>query len=102
VRALTLCAQFAAPLLRVLAPGGADQLDRLALLTADQLHAAAAASAVVLQQQLFKLQQLLQDISRAQDNLKEQLDKEPGKYQIKKMEVGSIDDFHRGLTDRIG
>ena len=34
--------------------------------------------------------------------LKEQLDKEPGKYQLKKMEVGSIDDFHGGLTDRIG
>ena len=34
--------------------------------------------------------------------MKEELSNEPGKYQICKMEVGSTQHFHAGLTDRIG
>ena len=48
------------------------------------------------------MQQQLLEINQAHDALKEQLKKEPGKYQIRKMEMGSIDDFHKGLTHRIG
>ena len=48
------------------------------------------------------MQQQLLEINQAHDALKEQLKKEPGKYQIRKMEVGDINHFHEGLTDRIG
>ena len=48
------------------------------------------------------MQQQLLEINQAHDALKEQLKKEPGKYQIRKMEVGDINHFHKGLTDRIG
>ena len=42
------------------------------------------------------------EINQAHDALKEQLKQEPGKYQLRKMEVGDINHFHEGLTDRIG
>ena len=99
---LALALQFAAPALRAHAPSGTDQLGSLALLTAEQLDAAGAASATALQELLRKVQQQLLEINQAHDALKEQLKKEPGKYQIRKMEVGDINHFHKGLTDRIG
>jgi hypothetical protein len=46
------------------------------------------------------VQQLLRQISQAQTAQLEQASNT--KYQIRKMEVGSIDHFHKGLTDRIG
>ena len=51
---------------------------------------------------LRKAHQQLRDINQAQHSMKEELNKEPGKYQIRKMEVGSTEQFHAGLTDRIG
>jgi len=92
--------QFAAPALRAHAPSGSDQLGGLTLLTEEQLDAASAASATLLKEQLRKVQLLLQQISQAREALLEQ--QSNTKYQIKKMEVGSIGDFHKGLTDRIG
>ncbi len=81
---------------------GSDQLDCLALLTGEQLDAAVAASTTSLQKHLRQLQQQLQEVNQAREKLKDQLNKEAGKYQLRKMEVGSIGDFHEGLTDRIG
>ena len=92
--------QFAAPALRAHAPSGTDQLGGLTLLTEEQLDAASAASTTLLKEQLRKVQQLLLQISQAQETLLEQASNT--KYQIRKMEVGSIDHFHKGLTDRIG
>jgi hypothetical protein len=92
--------QFAAPALRAHAPSGSDQLGGLALLTEEQLDAASAASTTLLKEQLRKVQQLLQQINQAQEALLQQA--RNTKYQIKKMEVGSIDHFHTGLTERIG
>ena len=76
----------------------------LAKLTAEQLDAAAAASIATLKGQLHKVQQQLQQINQAQDALNEQLQlsQEPGKYQIRKMDAGKIENFHLGLTSRIG
>ena len=70
------------------------------LLTADQLDAAADASVISLKEQLCKVQQLLLEINQAQETLKKQ--NSNSKYQIRKMDVGSTDDFHKGLADRIG
>ena len=92
--------QFIAPSLRAHAFSGTDQLRGLASLTTDQLDAAAASSAASLKEELRKVQQLLQEISQAHEALAEQLSNT--KYQIRKMDVGSTDDFHKGLSDRIG
>jgi hypothetical protein len=66
----------------------------------DQLDAAAASSVASLKEELRKVQQLLQEISQAHEALAEQLSNT--KYQIRKMDVGTTDDFHKGLSDRIG
>ncbi len=92
--------QFVAPALRAHVPSGCDQLRGLASLTTDQLDAAVASSTTSLKEQLRKAQQLLQEINQAHEALKEQLSNT--KYQIRKMDVGSTDDFHKGLADRIG
>ncbi len=92
--------QFVAPALRAHAPSGTGQLGSLASMTSQQINAATAASATSLREQLHKVQQLLQEINQAQEALLEQASNT--KYQIKKMEVGSITDFHEGLIDRIG
>ena len=63
-------------------------------------ESASAASTTLLKEQLRKVQLLLLQISQAQEALLEQASNT--KYQIRKMEVGSIDHFHKGLTDRIG
>ena len=91
---------FVAAALRAHAPSGTDQLRGLASLTTDQLDAAAASSAACLKEELRKAQQLLQEISQAREALAEQLSNT--KYQIRKMDVGTTDDFHKGLSDRIG
>ena len=53
-----------------------------------------------MKEELRKAQQLLQEIRQAHEALAEQLSNT--KYQIRKMDVGSTDDFHKGLSDRIG
>jgi hypothetical protein len=94
--------QVIAPALRAHVPSGCDQLSCLTSLTAQQLDAATNASMSSLRDNLHKAHQQLRDINQAQHSLKEELNKEPGKYQIRKMEVGSTEHFHAGLTDRIG
>ena len=69
-------------------------------MTSQQIDAATAASARSVKEQLHKVQLLLQQINQAREALLEQASN--SKYQIRKMEVGSIDHFHKGLTDRIG
>ena len=92
--------QFVASALRAHVRSGSDQLDGLALLTAGQLDAAAAASTASLQEHLRKVQQLLVEINQAQATQKEL--HANTKYQIRKMDVGSTEHFHKGLADRIG
>ena len=53
-----------------------------------------------MKEELRKAQQLLQEICQAHEALAEQLSNT--KYQIRKMDVGSTDDFHKGLSNRIG
>jgi hypothetical protein len=93
---------FVAAALRAHVPSGTDQLRGLASLTTDQLDAAAASSAASLKEQLRKAQQQLQEICQAHDALAEQLSNTKYHNQIRKMDVGSTDDFHKGLADRIG
>ena len=68
------------PALRVHAHGESNQLDALRSVTAEQMRAAVAASASSMERQLHRVQQLLQQITSAQEKLQAQLDEEPGKY----------------------
>ncbi len=90
------------PALRVHASGQSNQLDALRVMPAEQVRAAVTASTISIEKQLRHVQQLLEQINDAQEKLQVQLDQEPGKYQIRKMEIGSVEDFHKGLTNRIG
>ena len=70
------------------------------MLAAGQLNAAVTASIASLQEELRRVQQLLVDINKAQAKQKES--HANTKYQIRKMDVGSTEHFHKGLADRIG
>ncbi len=91
-----------APALRAHAPNGCNQLEAFRKVTTDQMHAATTASLNSMEEQLRKVQKMLNQVCDAQERLKDLLDQEPGKYQTRKMEIGSVEDFHKGLTDRIG
>jgi hypothetical protein len=82
------------------AQSSCHQRASLASLTSQQLDAAASASAAAVKAKLCEVQELLHKISVAEERLKEQLVNT--KYQIRQMDVGSTDDFHKGLADRIG
>jgi hypothetical protein len=94
--------QVIAPALRAHVPSGCDQLMCLTSITAEQLDEATSASMSSMREHLRTVQGQLCAINQAQDSMRDDLDKEPGKYQIRKMEVGSPEHFHAGLTDRIG
>jgi hypothetical protein len=44
----------------------------------------------------------VKDVAHAKLKLEEALKNGLDKYSIRKMATGSIDDFHKGLSDRIG
>ena len=60
------------------------------------------ASVDSLKQHLLQVHRDVIKSVRAQVKLQETLGKDPGKFSIRKMATGSIDDFHKGLQDRIG
>ncbi len=60
------------------------------------------ASVESLKQQLLRMHLEVKDIVRAKVKLEESLQNGSEKYSIRKMATGSIDDFHKGLSDRIG
>ena len=80
----------------------ANQLARFADVTEDALLAAVDASVESLKQQLLQKHRRIQNSVRAKVRIQQQLDNEPGKFCIRKMATGSIDDFHDGLQGRIG
>ncbi len=60
------------------------------------------ASTGLLKRQLIHAHRKIKQAFHAKAKLQEALDKDPGKFAIRKMATGSIDDFHKGLRDRIG
>jgi flagellar basal body-associated protein FliL len=52
--------------------------------------------------QVLQKHRRVKEAVRAQAKLQEELDGNPGKFSIRKMATGTIDDFHKGLQDRIG
>ncbi len=63
------------------------------------LLAAVDASVELLKQQLLRVHLEVKEAVRAKQQLSEN---GLGKFSIRKMATGSIDDFHKGLADRIG
>ncbi len=94
--------QIVALALRAQLIGGDDQLMRFSQLQEEELSAAVEASVETLKQRLYKAHNQVKEATRAKAQLQEALDKEPGKFSIRKMATGTIDDFHKGLQDRIG
>jgi hypothetical protein len=73
-------------------------VDALRDVTVKQRQAVVHASADSIQKQIQNVQLLLGQIQ----NCETQLIQEPGKFQIRKMETGRVEEFHKGLSDRIG
>ena len=66
------------------------------------LLAAVDASVESLKHQLLRVHREVKDVAHAKLKLEEALKNGLDKYAIRKMATGSIDDFHKGLSDRIG
>ena len=66
------------------------------------LSAAVEASIEILQKQAHKAHRELQKAMRASAKLQESVTSGTSKFSIYTMATGSIDDFHKGLQDRIG
>ena len=94
--------QNLAPAIRACVTGADNQLTRFAGVSEEALCAAVDASVESLKQQLLQVHRKVNMAIAAQAQLQEALDKDPGKFSIRKMATGSIDDFHKGLQDRIG
>ena len=94
--------QLLAPAIRACLASADNQVTRFADVSEHALLAAVDASVAFQKQQLLQLHRQVNKAVRAKAKLQEELDKDPGKFSIRKMATGSIDDFHKGLQDRIG
>jgi hypothetical protein len=91
-----------APALRACLSSSDSQLKHFADVSEGALLAAVDASVESLKQQLLRVHRDVKDVVRAKLKLEESLKNGSDKYSIRKMATGSIDDFHKGLSDRIG
>jgi hypothetical protein len=97
--------QVLTPALRACLDAADHQSMRFADVSEATLCAAVDASVESLKQQLIAAHRQVNKARRAQAQLQEALGKEhteTGKFFIRKMATGTIDDFHKGLQDRIG
>ena len=94
--------QNLAPAIRSCLTGGNDQVIDFADVSESALCEAVDASTGLLKRQLIHAHRKIKQAFHAKAKLQEALDKDPGKFAIRKMATGSIDDFHKGLRDRIG
>ena len=94
--------QMLAPALRACLSSSDNQLKHFADVSEGALFAAVDASAESLKRQLLRVHREVKDVAHAKVKLEEALKNGLDKYSIRKMATGSIDDFHKGLSDRIG
>jgi hypothetical protein len=97
-----ICLQNAAPTLRVCFSGSKHQVSSFAEVSEEALLAAIEASMKIMKSRVIKLHQRVKIAMHTKAQLQEDMDKCPGKFSIRTMATGSIDDFHKGLQDRIG
>ena len=94
--------QMLAPALRACLSSSDSQLKCFSDVSEAALHAAVDASVESLKQHLLRVHREVNDVAHAKLKLEEALKNGLDKYSIRKMATGSIDDFHKGLSDRIG
>jgi hypothetical protein len=94
--------QALAPALRANFTGSDDQARCFAKLQREDLFAAVDASVESLKQQLEHVHALVKKATEAAVKLQEAASKEPTKFSTFKSAGGTIDDFFKGLEDRIG
>jgi hypothetical protein len=96
--------QVLAPALRAHLTVGDDQVKVFARLQTEDLFAAVDASMQSLKQQLEVVHSIVKKATDAQVQLQEAVDKDPAnkKFSTFKAAGGTIDDFFKGLEDRIG
>ncbi len=94
--------QMLAPALRACLSSSDNQLKNFADVSEGALLAAVDASVESLKDQLLRVHREVKDVAHAKLKLEEALKNGLDKYSIRKMATGSIDDFHKGLSDRIG
>jgi hypothetical protein len=96
--------QALAPALRASFTGADDQARRFAKLQREELFAAVDASLESLKQQLEIVHSIVKKATDAKVQLQEAVDKDPAnkKFSTFKAAGGTIDDFFKGLEDRIG
>jgi hypothetical protein len=88
--------------LRAIVGCGGDQLLRVSRLSSDEVQSAASAVCACVTEHALALHQELQCSFAAQFEIQAQMEAEPGKFNIAKLACGGIEDFHSGLTGRIG
>jgi hypothetical protein len=88
--------------LRALVGRGNDQLLRVSQLSAADMRAASAAVCASIPQQTESLFKELQRSFAAQFEIQAQAAAGANKFDVVKMACGGIDDFHKGLTGRVG
>jgi hypothetical protein len=94
--------QMLAPALRACLSSSDNQLKHFADVSEGALLAAVDASVESLKRELLRVHGEVKDVAHAKHKLEEALKDGLDKYSIRKMATGSIDDFHKGLSDRIG
>jgi len=94
--------QMLAPALRACLSSSDSQLKRFADVSESALLAAVDASVESIKQHLLRVNREVKKVVHAKLKLEEALKNGLDKYSIRKMATGSIDDFHKGLADRIG
>jgi hypothetical protein len=88
--------------LRVLVGRGSDQLLAVSRLPASDVRAASAAVCASVAEQAAWLHEELQRLFTAQFEIQAQMEADAGKFNVVKMACGGVEDFHSGLTGRVG
>jgi WD40 repeat protein len=94
---------IAADALRPLVGRGSDQLQKLSQLSAADIDHAATTTCAIIPSMLRELHQELQAAFAVQSQIEADMQADPSKFNdFYKMACGTIADFHKGLTGRVG
>ena len=94
---------LAADALRVLVGRGSEQLQKFSQLSSADVEHVAAATCAIIPSMLKELHQELQGACAIQSQVEADMKADPSKFNdCYKMACGSISDFHKGLTGRVG
>ncbi len=90
------------PAIRACIAGGDKQVTSFADVSEKALCAAVDASVDFVKKRLVQKHRRVKHAMKVRDQLQKEIEDDPGKFSIRKMASGLLEDFHKGLTDRIG